>query len=94
MQIAGKEKRPKRASKLSVVEVIDKKFQRKSELKEKELELRRVELELQKRKMDLEEADRKRADEERKERTSLEFEERRLMLQLLQKLAGGKDNEQ
>lgn len=52
-----------------------------------------MELELQKRKLDLEEAERKRADEERKERASLEFEERRLMLQLLQKLAGGKDNE-
>lgn len=70
---------------------MDKKFQRKSELKEQELNLKKMELDLQKRKLELEEAETKRMEEERKERASLEFQEKKLMLELLQKFAGHKD---
>lgn len=59
--------------------MLEEKFARKAELKEKELELRRMELELQKRKMDSEE-------EERKKRVELELEERRAMLELLKNI--------
>lgn len=52
------------------------KFERKAELKEKELELRRMELEFQRRKWELEE-------EERKQKLQLDAEERRALIDLL-----------
>ena len=66
----------KRASRLSAVQMLEKKNERKAELKEKELQLRAEELELQKKRFE-EEA------EERKERLKFELEERRIFLQVL-----------
>ena len=66
------------ASKISAIEMLKKKYDKKAELKEKEIELRRIELQLKKRKMENEE-------EERKKRVELELEERRAMLELLRK---------
>ena len=63
-------------SKLSAIELIEKKFVKKAELKEKELELEKMELELQQKKFIAEE-------EERKQRFQLEMEKRRAMLELL-----------
>ena len=83
---ANKGKQPKRATKLSVVELMEKKFQSNLKLREKELELKQMELELQKQKMDQEREEKTNLAEERKQRVDLEFQERRLMLQLLQKL--------
>ena len=74
----GESSTPKRGSKPSAAEILEQRFTKKAELKEKELELRRMELELQKRKMDGEE-------EERKQRLQLELEERRALLELLKK---------
>ena len=68
----------RRGSKLSAIELMEKKFSRKAELKEKELELRRMELELQQKKFEAEQ-------EERKQRLQLELEERRAIIHLLQK---------
>ena len=55
---AGKGKR-KRASKLSVIDLLESKFEKKAELKTKELEIRKLELDLKRRKMDQEEEERK-----------------------------------
>ena len=49
----------KRSTRLSAVEMLERKYQKKSALKEKELELKRMELELQQRKWDMEENERK-----------------------------------
>ena len=87
--ILGKGKR-KRASKLSVIDLLETKFERKAQLKEKELEIRKMELELQKRKMDQDEEERKRAQEERQKRFELELAEKKSMLELIQKLASNK----
>ena len=75
--ILGK-KLKKKASKLSAVEMLSQKYQQKAELKEKELEVRKMEIELQKRKFEEE-------SEERKIRFKLEMEERKVMLEMLQK---------
>lgn len=75
----------KRASKLSAIAMLENKFAKKAELKEKELELWRIELELQKRKMDREERKMDMEEEERKLWVQLELEERRAMLELLKK---------
>ena len=65
-----------RASKLSAVQMLSDKYKRKAELKQKELEIRKMELDLQKRKFEEE-------TEERKMRFKMEMEERRMMLELL-----------
>lgn len=75
----------RRVSKLSVLEMLEQKMQRKSELKERELDIRKMELELQK-KMDREEEEGKRLEEERQKHMELEFSERRALLELIQKL--------
>ena len=82
----NKGKQPRQVTKLSVVEFMERKFHSNSKLREKELELKRMELELQKQKMDQERDEKEREAEERKQRVDLEFQERKLMLQLLQKL--------
>ena len=66
----------KRASRLSAMEMLEAKYQRKADFKEKELEQRKLEYELQKRKYE-DEA------QERKEKLKLEMEERRVLLSLL-----------
>lgn len=76
--ILGKYFKRQRTSKLSALEVLEKKFEKKAELKEKELDLWKKELELQERKLISEE-------EERKKRVELELEERRTMMELLKK---------
>ena len=74
---AKKGKTPrKRATRLSVVQMIDEKSKRKTELKARELEIREKELALQKQKFQ-EEA------EERKEKFKLEMEERRMFMQFM-----------
>ncbi|CAB3995591.1 Hypothetical predicted protein [Paramuricea clavata] len=65
-----------RASKLSAVQMLSDKYERKAELKQKELEIRKMELDLQKRKFEEQ-------TEERKMRFKMEMEERRMMLELL-----------
>ena len=60
----------------TTVDLFQAKFERKAELKEKELELRRMELEFQRRKWELEE-------EERKQKLQLDAEERRAFIELL-----------
>ena len=57
------------------MEMLEAKYQRKADFKEKELEQRKLEYELQKRKYE-EEA------QERKEKLKLEMEERRVLLSL------------
>ena len=84
--LGGPSAKRRRASKLSVMEMLEQKMQKKSELKERELEIRQMELELQKKKMDNEERERKTLEEERQKRMELEFAERRAMLELIQKL--------
>ena len=66
-----------RASKLSAVQMVSDKYEKRAELKQKELEIRKLELDLQKRKFEEE-------SEERKMRFTMEMEERRMMLELLQ----------
>lgn len=67
----------KRASKASALDMLSDKNRRKSEIKEKELEFKKMELDFQKQKYAAEA-------EERKARVQLEFEERKVMLALLQ----------
>ena len=66
----------KRGTKLSAIQMLEKKYERKSDLKERQLQLKAEELELQRRKFDAE------ADE-RKEKLNLEIEERRMFLNFL-----------
>ena len=76
---AGKKrKKQQRASKLTALQMLSDKYQQKAELKEKELNLRRMELEFEKEKYNAEA-------EERKAKLRLELEERRAYLALLQK---------
>ena len=64
----------KRATRLSAVQMLEKKNERKADLKEKELKLKYEELQLQNKKFEQEAA-------ERKERLKLELEEKRVFLQ-------------
>ena len=57
--IFNKGKDFKRSTRLSAVEMLEIKYEKKARLKEKELELRRMELELQQRKWEMEEKERK-----------------------------------
>ncbi|CAH3114398.1 unnamed protein product [Pocillopora meandrina] len=66
----------KRATRLSAVQMLEQKNERKADLKERELKLKSEELQLQKKKFEQEAA-------ERKERLKLELEERRIFLQIL-----------
>ena len=76
---AGKKrKKQQRASKLTALQMLSDKYQQKAELKEKELNLRRMELEFEKEKYNAEA-------EERKAKLQLKLEERRAYLALLQK---------
>ena len=70
--------RKKRTSKISVMEMLEAKYERNAELKEKELELKRMELEIAQRRLVLEE-------EERKQRLQMEMEEKKTFLELLKK---------
>ena len=62
----------------SVVEMLNKKNEKKAEWKDKELEIRQQELNFNKMKFEFEA-------EERRERYKLEFEERKAMIELLRK---------
>ena len=66
----------KRATRLSAVQMLEKKNERKADLKEKELKLKYEELQLQNKKFEQEAA-------ERNERLKLELEEKRVFLQFL-----------
>jgi hypothetical protein len=66
----------KRASRLSVMNMLEEKYDRKASLKEQELKQRMLEFEFEKQKFEIEAA-------ERKERLDLELEEKRMMLSLL-----------
>ena len=66
----------KRATRLSAVQMLEKKNERKADLKEKELKLKYEELQLPNKKFEQEAA-------ERKERLKLELEEKRVFLQFL-----------
>ena len=66
----------KRASRLSAIQMLQDKYERKADFKERELEQRKSEFELQKRKYEEEAL-------EHKEKLKLELEERRLFLSLL-----------
>ena len=82
-----KRKKPQRASKLTPLQMLSDKYQQKAELKEKELNLRRMELEFEK-EYNAEAEERKKYNaeaEERKAKLQLELEERRAYLALLQK---------
>ncbi|XP_028410542.1 stress response protein NST1-like [Dendronephthya gigantea] len=78
---AGKNKQRKpvrqRASKLTALEMLTDKYKQKTELKQKELELRRMELDFEKEKYNAEA-------EERKAKFQLEMEERKAYIALLQ----------
>ena len=74
-----------RLTKFSAIDLLEKKFRKKAELKERELELKRMELELQARKLDAEEARIKMDEDERKLRLNMELEERKAMLEFLKK---------
>ena len=63
----------RKLTKLSAVEILEKKFQQKAQLKEKELELKRFELELKKKKLEIEEAKQKEEEEERILRLKMEL---------------------
>ena len=65
-----------RGTKLSAIRMLEKKYERKSDLKERELQLKAEELELQRRKFDAE-------SDERKEKLKLEMEGRRMFLNFL-----------
>ena len=82
----------RKLTKLSAIEMLEKKFQQKAELKEKELELKRFELELKrfelelkKKKLEIEEAKQKEEEEERKLRLKMELEERKMMMEFIKK---------
>ena len=75
----------RKLTKLSAIEMLEKKFQQKAKLKEKELELKRFELELKKNKLEIEEAKQKEAEEERKLRLKMELEERKVMMEFIKK---------
>ena len=66
-----------KASKLTALEMLTDKYQKKVELKEKELEIRRMELDFEKEKY-------KSEAEERKAKFQLEMEERKAYIALLQ----------
>ena len=66
----------KRASRLSVMNMLEEKYDRKASLKEQELKQRMLEFEFEKQKFEIEAA-------EWKERLDLELEEKRMMLSLL-----------
>lgn len=74
----NKVKKLKCSTRLSAIDMLEKKYEKKAALKEKELELRRMELELQQRKWEMEE-------KERKQRLELDAEERRAFIQLITK---------
>jgi hypothetical protein len=68
----------RRVSKLSAIELLSKKYDKKIQLKEKELEIRKMELELNANQQEMEIT-------ERRQRLELEKEERWAMIKLLQK---------
>lgn len=76
----------KRASKLSVMEMLENKAKRKASLKEWEFDIRDMELNLQRVKFEAEQQERVRKEEEQRRHQELEFEERTLTLELLRKL--------
>ena len=80
-------KKIKRASKLSAVEMLNSKIDRKADLKKAELDIRQQELDLRKVQMERDYEEKKKVEEERKQRMELEFMERKAMIGLLQKLA-------
>ena len=86
LSLVGSSKKQRRMSKLSAMEMLGKRLERKSELKQQEIELRRMELEIKQRQLEQENEDKLRVEEERKARMELEFAERRALLELVQKL--------
>lgn len=71
-----KKKLRQRASKLTAMDMLATKYSQKAELKDRELEIRKLELEFQRKKFEVEA-------EERKVKLELELEERKVMLALL-----------
>ena len=85
--IVGKTKVPRRGSKLSALELLGQKFEKKSELKKVELDLRKKELELKEIQMQREYEAKKKEQEERDKRLEFEFSERKVFLELIQKMS-------
>ena len=85
--IIGKTKVPRRGSKLSALELLGQKFEKKSELKKVELDLRKKELELKEMQMQREYEAKKKEQEERDKRLEFEFAERKVFLELIQKMS-------
>lgn len=80
-------KKVRRASKLSAIEMLNSKIDKKADLKKVELDIRMKELDFRKLQMDREHEEKKKMEEERKQRMELEFMERKAMIELIQKLA-------
>ena len=78
LYVLGGKKKIKRFSRVSALETIEGKYKKKTELKERELNVRMSDLEFEKEKFNLEL-------EERKQRHKIEMEERQLMVELLKK---------
>ena len=70
-------KKGKRASKLSAIEMLTNKIDKKADLKKAELDIRKQELEMRRIQMDREHEEKKQLEEERKKRMELEFMERK-----------------
>ena len=67
-------KMPKQATKLSAIEMLQQKYEKKAALNERELEFQKYESDLKQRKMDME--------EEKKQQVQIELEEKRAFLEL------------
>ena len=76
----------RRLTKFSAIDMLNKRFCKKAELKERDRELKKMELVLLARKLDVEEIKMKRdEEEERKLRLNMELEERKSTLEFLKK---------
>ena len=68
----------KRTTKVSAIELLEKKHEEKAKIRREELEVRTMELDLQRKKWDMEE-------QERNARLEMDIEQRRLFMDLLKK---------
>ena len=83
----------KRASKLGALELLEKKINKKADLKKMELELRKKELELRELQMEREHEEKQKREEERQKRLDLELAREKAILELLQKFSSNKTQE-
>ena len=71
--------------------MLGQKFEKKAELKRMELELKRKELELKQIKMNREHEEKIKVEDERNKRMQMEFNERKALLELIQKLSSNQN---